>query len=125
MIINLGCGYRMRRLDARNWTLDQLRAPDPNHRFTKDTTPKWHRIESYFQSLDQGLRWCYEHELLKDSDDEVSLRRLSTVPGSFVNSPATSPLTPTVTHQPSKATLLKKRLMPNELRHQPHRPGDA
>lgn len=74
MIINLGCGYRMRRLDARNWTLDQLRAPDPNHRFTKDTTPKWHRIESYFQSLDQGLRWCYEHELLKDSDDEISLK---------------------------------------------------
>ena len=74
MIINLGCGYRMRRLDARNWTLDQLRAPDPSHRFTKDTTPKWHRIESYFQSLDQGLRWCYEHELLKDTDDEVSLK---------------------------------------------------
>lgn len=74
MIINLGCGYRMRRLDARNWTLDQLRTPDPNHRFTKDTTPKWHRIESYFQSLDQGLRWCYEHELLKGTDAEVSLK---------------------------------------------------
>lgn len=75
MIIMLGRNYRMRRLDARNWTLDQLRAPDPNHRFTKDTTPKWHRIEAYFQSLDQGLRWCYEHELLSGTgDDEVSLK---------------------------------------------------
>ncbi len=75
MNINLGCGYRMRRLDARNWTLDHLHAPDPSHHFTKDLTPRWHRIEKYFQSLDQGLRWCYENELLNGSgDDEVSLK---------------------------------------------------
>lgn len=74
MMINLGCGYRIRRFDARNWTIDQLRAPDPSSHFTKGTAPKWHHLGVYFGTLDYGLRWCYEHELLaSDPAAELSL----------------------------------------------------
>ena len=75
MIINIGDDYRIRRYDARNWTLDQFKAPDPNNRFTKGTDPRWVHIGVYFGTLDAALRWAYEHALLADrSEEELSLK---------------------------------------------------
>lgn len=75
MIIKLGNGYRIRRFDSRNWTLDHFHAPNANNRFTKDTEPKWYRIKVYFSNLGYALRWCYEHDLLADqSQEELTLK---------------------------------------------------
>ena len=75
MIINIGDDYRIRRYDARNWTLDQFKAPDPTTRCTKGTDPRWVHIGVYFGTLDAALRWAYEHALLADrSEEELGLK---------------------------------------------------
>lgn len=75
MIINIGNDYRIRRYDARNWTLDQFKAPNPNNRFTKGTDPRWVHVGVYFGTLDSALRWAYEHALLADkSEEELDLK---------------------------------------------------
>lgn len=70
--IELGHNYRLRRLDALNWELEQFRVPVQNHR-AKGTEPKWIRTGRYYQTLGGAFAAVYEL-ILKDGDDAADLR---------------------------------------------------
>lgn len=75
MIVNINDKWRLRRYDSRNWTIDEMRTPNPNNNFVKinnsSLEPHWINRGVYFQTLEYGLRWCYEHELLSDENADI------------------------------------------------------
>ena len=80
-IINIG-NLRLRQYDNRNWILEEYRAADPSHRFTKSADPEWRSCERYFQSVTQGLNWILEHDMLTDGgeyDLEGAIKRIEYV----------------------------------------------
>ena len=70
MTITFG-SHRLRRYDARNWVLEELRAPRRGRgsQLAKDCSPKWRSCDCYFQSLGRALEYVYEHRLIDDSAD--------------------------------------------------------
>lgn len=72
--IELGYGYRLRRLDSANWELDQWKAPNPNHHLTKSTEPKWVPLGKYYQRLSHALAAVYEMVLRDPGEDGTGLQ---------------------------------------------------
>lgn len=73
--INLGCGYRLHRLDSMNWELEQWREPakDSGGRVAKDRAPKWRRYGRYYQSISAAIAAVYELALREDDGASVDL----------------------------------------------------
>lgn len=70
MTITFGT-HRLRRYDARNWLLEELRAPRSGRgaQLAKDAAPRWRSCDCYFQSLGRALEYVYEHKLIADDAD--------------------------------------------------------
>lgn len=58
--IELGHGYKLRRLDAMNWQLWRFREPNGRNGRAKSGDPKWMPCGKYYQKLDSALRAVYE-----------------------------------------------------------------
>ena len=65
--IDLGCGYRLRRLDARNWKMQHWHVSQRDGAKVTDE-PAWYDTGNYFQRLDAALLWAYEHALLGEGE---------------------------------------------------------
>lgn len=70
-VIDLGNGYRLRRFDDLNWTLERFRRPSAARR-SKSDEPRWFGTDRYFQTLGAGLAAAYEFAL-RDGEDATDL----------------------------------------------------
>lgn len=73
--IEIGFGYRLHRLDAANWELEQWRepAPDSGGRVARERKAKWRRCGRYYQQLAPALSAVYELVLRDPSEDGAAL----------------------------------------------------
>ena len=71
--IDLGGGYRLRRFDARNWMLQQWKAPDPANGRAKTSEPSWRDTGNYFQSLGPALAFVLERRMRDEGGPDESL----------------------------------------------------
>lgn len=65
--IDLGCGYRLKRLDARNWKTQHWHVSERGSAKAGEA-PAWYDTGNYFQHLDAALLWAYEHALLNEGE---------------------------------------------------------
>ena len=72
--IDLGGGYRLRRFDARNWMLQQWKAPDPANGRAKTSEPSWRDTGNYFQRLGPALAHVFERRMRDEGGPDESLR---------------------------------------------------
>ena len=69
-VINLG-KYRLKQYDARNWAMEEHRAPAPSRgaAIAKDVSAKWRPCDRYFQSVRGALAYIIDHELIADGGE--------------------------------------------------------
>lgn len=70
--INLGYGYRLRRLDSMNWELEHFHLPIRYGKPTSDK-PKWIGLGKFYQQLDAAISAVYELVLREDGEDAADL----------------------------------------------------
>ena len=70
--IDLGGGYRLARFDARNWKLQQWRAPSEARR-TNDRSERWMDTGNYFQRLAPALAHVFERRMRDEGEPDESL----------------------------------------------------
>lgn len=70
-VIDLGHGYRLRRLDDLNWVLQRFRRPT-ERKDLKDRSERWFDAGRYYTTLGHALADVYEMTL-RDMDGAVSL----------------------------------------------------
>ena len=66
MIIYIGESHRLRRYDGRNWVLEEHREPDARRGRAKGAEARWFSCDRYFQKVEAGLLWVYDHKVLDD-----------------------------------------------------------
>lgn len=68
--INLGYGYKIKRLDSRNWELWHYHETKKGNgrKGCKVGEEKWHKCGKYYQELRAALLAVYEMELRKGND---------------------------------------------------------
>lgn len=66
--IELGFGYKLKRLDAMNWQLWKFREPNRGNGRAKSAEIKWMPCGKYYQTLDSALHAVYEL-VLKEGDE--------------------------------------------------------
>ena len=72
--IDLGGGYRLRRFDARNWMLQQWKAPDQSNGRAKTSEPSWRDTGNFFQRLGPALALVLEMRMRDEGEPDESLR---------------------------------------------------
>ena len=73
--INLGYGYKIKRLDSRNWELWHYHETKKSNgrKGCKVGEEKWHKCGKYYQKLSAALLAVYELVLCEDDGEAVDL----------------------------------------------------
>lgn len=71
--IDLTHGYRVVRMDDRNWKMQHFHKPTPGPRATDPDTARWYDEGGYYQNLARALEVVYERVLREPDGTEHGL----------------------------------------------------
>ena len=65
--------WRLRRMDEKNFELEEWRKPSADNRKAKSDEPRWYGTGHYFQCVGHALEWLLHHRCINDPGECADL----------------------------------------------------